>query len=238
MGADQSHPKNQGMKKNVAVLGAALGLGLTLTSCGMSFGLGMEQSEEIAYDVTDKVAIVQADTGSGDIVVNESDRAGVRVVETLHWRGDKPGDGHRVEGDTLSLDYECHTCAVDYRLEIPRGMDVRLDTGSGMITLRSLTGAVAASTGSGDVDASGLTAKRVKAETGSGSISLRFSAAPDHVDVQSGSGDSRVWVPSGAYNVETETGSGDQEVQVTRDPGAPRTLIVKTGAGDAKVLRA
>ncbi|GAA4565096.1 hypothetical protein GCM10023193_38440 [Planotetraspora kaengkrachanensis] len=224
------------------VAGVALGAALALTACGTEIdlgkvGFGGEQAVQ-SYDVTDAITALRTATGAGEIVVNESGRTGVHVTETLHWRGEKPQNGHRVEGGTLTLRYDCRDCSVDYRVEVPKGLDVKVDTGSGTITLRDLTGPVGAETGSGDIDARGLSGRQVTASTGSGDVKLRFAAAPDNVRVDTGSGDGTVWVPSGSYNVTADTGSGNKEVAVTRDPSSSRTVVVKTGSGDAKVLQA
>jgi hypothetical protein len=241
MGSRAFWQENRRMRKQTfsvaAVLGLGLGLGLTVAACGadVSFADFADQQAEQSYDVPGKIAFLEARTGAGDIVVNESDRTGVHVTETLHWRGDRPKDGHAVNGDRLTLDYRCRSCAVDYKVEIPRGLEVKLDSGSGTFTLRGLTGPVAASTGSGDIDAQGLTGKRVTAGTGSGEVKLRFAAAPDLVKVETGAGDGLVWVPRGAYNVTTQTGAGNRTVEVTQDPSSQRTIVVKTGAGDAVV---
>ncbi|KAB8183528.1 DUF4097 family beta strand repeat-containing protein [Microbispora catharanthi] len=220
--------------KTMAVAGAVLGMSLVVTACDVRIGFGGQQAVE-SYDVTDKVTVLDARTDSGDVVVNESDRSGVHVTETLHWRGDKPANGHSVDGDTLTLAYKCGSCSVDYKVEVPRGLTVKIHTGSGDVTLRDLTGQVNASTGSGDVDARGLAAKQVNTRTGSGDIALRFSAVPTDVQAVTGSGDGRVWVPDGAYNVNASTGSGDRKVEVAHDASAPHTITIRTGSGDAEV---
>jgi hypothetical protein len=223
-------------RQNLIVAGAVLGAGLTLTACDVRLGVNEQQAVE-SYDVSDKITTLNVGSGSGDVVVNESGRTGVHVTETLHWHGDKPQNGHEVNGDTLTLGYRCKNCSVDYRVEIPRGLAVKADTGSGTITLRDLTGEMSADTGSGDIDARGLTARRATAHTGSGDVELRFSAVPDDVDVETGSGDGTVWVPYGSYNVTARTGIGSKDVTVAHDPSAPRTVVIKTGSGDAKVLK-
>ncbi|WP_182897546.1 DUF4097 family beta strand repeat-containing protein [Microbispora sp. H10830] len=220
--------------KTMAVAGAVLGMSLVVTACDVRIGFGGQQAVE-SYDVTDKVAVLDARTDSGDVVVNESDRSGVHVTETLHWRGDKPANGHSVDGDTLTLAYKCGSCSVDYEVEVPRGLTVKIHTGSGDVTLRDLTGQVNASTGSGDVDARGLAAKQVNTRTGSGDITLRFSAVPTDVQAVTGSGDGRLWVPDGVYNVNASTGSGDRKVEVAHDASAPHTITIRTGSGDAEV---
>ncbi|MFI7032680.1 DUF4097 family beta strand repeat-containing protein [Microbispora rosea] len=220
--------------KTMAVAGAVLGMSLVATACDVRIGFGGQEAVE-SYDVTDAVTVIDARTDSGDVVVSEGDRTGVHVTETLHWRGDKPANGHSVDGDTLTLAYKCGNCSVDYKVEVPRGLDMKIDTGSGDVTLRDLSGQVNASTGSGDVDARGLAATQVNTRTGSGDITLRFSAVPTQVQAVTGSGDSRLWVPNGAYNVNASTGSGDRTVEVTHDASAPHTITVRTGSGDAEV---
>ncbi|MEU7692485.1 DUF4097 domain-containing protein [Microbispora hainanensis] len=223
--------------KTMAVAGAVLGLSLSVAACDVPLNFGGQQAVE-SYDVKDKVAVLDTHTASGDVVVSESDRTGVHVTETLHWRGDKPANGHSVDGDTLRLAYKCDDCSVDYKVEVPRGLTVKIDTGSGDITLRDLTGQVNASAGSGDLDARGLAAKQVNTRTGSGDITLRFTAVPDQVQAVTGSGDSRLWVPDGAYNVNASTGSGDRRIEVLDDDSAPHTITVRTGSGDAEVHKA
>ncbi|MGI5160037.1 DUF4097 family beta strand repeat-containing protein [Microbispora sp. CA-102843] len=220
--------------KTMAVAGAVLGMSLVVAACDVRLDFDGQQAVE-SYDVTDKVAVLDTHAGSGDIVVNESDRSGVHVTETLHWRGDKPANGHSVDGDTLTLAYKCDSCSVDYKVEVPRGLTMKIDTGSGDITLRDLTGQVNASTGSGDVDARGLAATQVSTRTGSGDITLRFTAVPDQVQAVTGSGDGRLWVPNGAYNVNASTGSGDRRIEVADDASAPHTITIRTGSGDAEV---
>jgi hypothetical protein len=227
--------------RSVIVAGAALGTGLLLTGCGLQNVASPTKESTQAYDMTGKVAALRVDSGSGAIVVTESDRTAVHVTETLHWKGTKPTTRHPIEGDTLRLGYTCPRgdwgCGVDYQVEIPRGLKVKVDTGSGDITLRALSADLQASTGSGTIDANGLAGKRAVAETGSGDVELRFTVAPDDVKVGTGSGTGVVRVPQGTYHVTTDTGSGDRRIEVTSDESSPRRIVVKTGSGDAQVLK-
>ncbi|WP_285776354.1 DUF4097 family beta strand repeat-containing protein [Microtetraspora sp. NBRC 13810] len=228
----------------MATAGAVLGAGLLLTGCGLDGVGGPAKEDVVGYDVKGAVTALEVKTGAGDIVVNESDRTGLRVTETLHWRGDaRPETEHPVDGAKLTLGYACPDrfgfgeCWVDYKVEVPRGLDVDVDTGSGRLTLRSISGTLVASTGSGDIEAGGLAVKRVVAETGSGTVDLGFSAAPDDARVETGSGDATVRLPQGAYAVTAESGAGDERIEVTDDDSAPRKVDVSTGSGDANVLK-
>jgi len=221
--------------------GMALASGLLLTGCGLGEFVKPANEAKLSYDVADKVSTLVVRSDSGDIVVDGSDRSDVHVTETSHWRGDdgdRPRATHPVNGGRLTLGYDCPgwTCGVDYRVEVPRGLDVKVETGSGEITLRELSGSLDVTTGSGDIDANELSGKSLIGQTGSGDVTVKYTSAPDDIRLETGSGGGTVVVPPGTYNVRTETGSGEEKVGVTRDTGAPRQIVVKTGSGDVKVL--
>jgi DUF4097 and DUF4098 domain-containing protein YvlB len=228
------------MKKNMLAAGALLGSALVLSGCQGGLHFGDAEQAVSSYDVTDKVTALDVATGSGEIVISESERSGVHVTETIHWHTVKPTTEHPVDADTLTLRHKCPepdmNCSVDYKVEVPRGLSVKLDAGSGTITMRGLTGAVSAVTGSGSVEANSLGAKEFVVDTGSGDIEAKFTVMPDKVDLETGSGDVTARLPQGAYNVTARTGSGSQTVEVTKDPSAPRTVSVQTGSGDVAVL--
>jgi len=220
----------------------ALAAVLALAGCDM---IGPEQREESAYDVTASVAAVSVRTGAGDIVITGSDRTGIHVTETLRWRGPdgaKPRPEHPVHGDTLDLRYTCDAgetnCAVDYRVEVPRNVQVTLDSGAGDLTLRDLAGALKVTTGAGDVEATGITTAKTIVDTGAGDLKLTFAAAPEQVDLESGSGDVTLTVPGGPYQLHVQTGAGDQKITIPTDSAASLKITVKTGAGDVEVLTA
>ncbi len=110
--------------KSLAAAGLLAGSALVLTACGdlpfdLDFGPRNQAVEK--YDVKDAVTTLHVESGSGDVVVNESDRTGIAVTETLHYRGDKPTDGHKVGDGTLNLAYACNDCSIDYNVEVPEG---------------------------------------------------------------------------------------------------------------------
>ncbi|MCG5211870.1 DUF4097 family beta strand repeat-containing protein [Streptosporangium soli] len=230
--------------KKIVIVGALLGSGLLLTGCGLENIAAADSEEVVDYEITEKVAELRVRSGSGEIVVSETDRSGIRVTETMHWRGDdKPKTKHPVVAETVTLSYDCPTrvgwnsCSVDYKVEVPKTMKVDVETGSGTITLRALTGQLTANTGSGDIEAGSLGSKKAFAETGSGNVTLKFTTAPEDVELETGSGDAAVTVPDGSYAVSTETGSGEERVEVTNEKSAPNKLVLTTGSGDASVLK-
>ena len=225
--------------RKIAIALASVAL---LAGCDM---IGPEQREESGYDVTAAVVALTIRTGAGDIVVTGSDRTGIHITETLRWRGPdsaKPRPEHPVNGETLDLGYTCDAvesnCSVDYRVEVPRNVQVTLDSGAGDLTLRDLTGALKVTTGAGDVEATGIAATKTVVDTGAGDLKLAFATAPEQVDMESGSGDITLTVPGGPYKLDVQTGAGDQQVTIPTDSASTRKITVKTGAGDVKVLTA
>jgi hypothetical protein len=226
--------------KTIAIAGGLLASAALLSGCGLAGLGGPANQDTVSYEVTDKVTRLHVKSGSGDTVITETDGNAIRVVETLQWRDSKPDAQHSVDGDTLFIRYDCAqswgNCSVNYKIEIPKGLQVDADAGSGDITLRSLTGPLNLTAGSGDVDASGLAGKKVVAEAGSGNIELKYTAAPDSAELEAGSGDVTLHVPGGAYDVKTDVGSGEENVAVDKDPNSPRKLRLTVGSGDVNVL--
>lgn len=142
----------------------------------------------------------------------------------------------------MFVTYDCPSnwgsCSVDYEIEVPKGLAVDLDSGSGNITLRALTGNVDVHLGSGDVDGSGLAGKTVVAEAGSGNVELKYTTAPTSAQLKAGSGDIVLNVPDGAYDVKTDTGSGDVTVSVKDDGSSPNKISLSAGSGNVSVVPA
>ncbi|MET9344102.1 DUF4097 family beta strand repeat-containing protein [Nonomuraea sp. NPDC003804] len=220
---------------------ATLALSATvLTGCGFA-GLGVATDEKTeSYEVTDKVVQLTVRSGAGDVVVNESDRAGIKVTEKMHWRDTAPQASHPVKGEVLELSYDCDkaldSCWIDYTIDVPKALKVKVDMGAGDITLRSLSGEIEVKTGAGDIGASGLAGKRLSAETGAGELDLKFGGAPDSVEAQTGAGDATLHLPQGRYDVTTDSGVGSTVVKVTDDASAPRKVSVSSGVGEVKIL--
>ncbi|GGQ04197.1 hypothetical protein [Streptosporangium pseudovulgare] len=203
---------------------------------------GPERHETVSYDVADPLTGLRVATG-GTIEVTETSRSGAHVTESLRWTDRRPVTRHPVLDGTLTLDHTCppvsdgigRTCVVDYRVEIPRGLRVRADSGAGPIGLHGLSGPVEASSGAGDVVADGLTGRQVAAATGAGAVRLGFAGPPDAVDVRTGTGDGVVRLPPGTYRVVTGTATGLTRVAVADDPASPRLVRVLSGTGNIDV---
>ncbi|WP_327086450.1 DUF4097 domain-containing protein [Nonomuraea sp. NBC_01738] len=226
--------------KRIVIAGALLASAASLTGCGLASIGGPTEERVIDYDVTDKVASLSVRSESGDIVISETARTGIKVTETLQWRNKQPKATHAVQGDTLALTYDCEqswdSCHVNYRIEVPKGLLVKTHTGSGDITLRQLSAIFEATTGSGDIEGSGLAGKKVTVDTGSGAVELKMTGAPDDVKLETGSGDVKLYLPKGPYDLDVRTGSGESQLDLTDTPGDPHRISLQSGSGDLSVL--
>jgi len=237
------------VRRAMAITGAAIAATAALGACrpgDLAAGPdGRRRNQERAdYTITAAVTALDVASATGDITVTEADRSGVRVVETLHWRGGadaRPRTRREVKDGVLVLRYRCRgrarRCSVDYRVEVPRGLAVKVSGGAGTIALRGLSGNVTASTGAGRITGEDLAAKRLVGESGAGDVEVRFGTVPDDVRIDVGAGNGVVHVPPGRYAVTTEAQVGERRVEVERDGSAPHRIVVRSGAGDVRVLR-
>ncbi|MFF5210326.1 DUF4097 family beta strand repeat-containing protein [Streptosporangium sp. NPDC000396] len=227
--------------KKTTIAAALAGSVLVLAGCGLG---GPEEHEKTSYDVSQKVVALKVQGDDGDVVVTESDRQGIHVTEDLTWRKSKPATRHVVNGDELVVTYDCprgnsvwggSKCGVNYRVEVPRGLRVKVAVDSGTVTLRALSGPVEAVTDSGDIEGGELAGKRVVAEADSGDVKLTFAGQPDDVEVKIDSGNGVVRLPKAAYKVTARTDSGVKKIRVDNDPAAPRSIHVTVDSGDIEV---
>jgi hypothetical protein len=108
---------------------------------------------------------------------------------------------------------------------------VRAYTGSGAVRVDEVGAQTDLHASSGDIVASGVNGGTLQADTGSGSVSLKFGAPPSSVRAETGSGDLHITLPDGAYRIDHSTGSGDEHVRIDDDPTATASVYARTGSG-------
>lgn len=111
---------------------------------------------------------------------------------------------------------------------------LQLSTDSGDIRLSQVTGDVELSTESGRVTGSELQLHTWTSTAGSGDVQLAFTSSPASASVTTESGSVSVAVPDDAYRLDVD-GGGSINVAVPSDPGAGRSLTVRTGSGDITI---
>jgi DUF4097 and DUF4098 domain-containing protein YvlB len=223
--------------------GALLGLVAVLTGCGVG---GSLHEDTVSYDVTGKVAALHVEADSGSVQVVGSDRRDIRVTERLSWHNDKPATSHEVRADTLELAFTCPTtwgwgavgttCDVSYQVEVPEHLSVKVTSDSGDLTLKTLSGSLAATSDSGAIRTIGLTGKQVTTKTDSGDMTLTFTGQPDKVTTVTDSGQTVIHVPQGPYNIVAKTDSGTKDIKAAGDSSAKRSIELSSDSGDLQVV--
>jgi hypothetical protein len=257
------------VKRIALVAGVAVAAALALSSCVRLVQNGFDDQ----HSVSDQVAEIRLQNGSGNVVVRSRDGAAeteVRRRVEYPKDADKPsGVSHRMEGSTLVLDGCGSRCSVNYEVTVPSkdvritggnsSGDVRLEgvasveveVGSGDTTVRDVAGVVRVDNSSGDLtvaDVAGdFTGKvgsgstklsnmggTVTIDSSSGDVSVQL-ATVTSVRADVGSGSLTVDVPQGLYKVNVEAGSGDKDINVKNDPNASAELVLHASSGDVTV---
>ncbi|WP_367134119.1 DUF4097 family beta strand repeat-containing protein [Saccharothrix sp. HUAS TT1] len=113
---------------------------------------------------------------------------------------------------------------------------VRVINSSGDVEVAGVAGDFTGRIGSGAARLSGMRGD-VVIDSSSGDVTVRLDAV-NSVRADVGSGALTVDVPQGAYRVQVETGSGDRNVDVEDDPNADAELLLHTSSGDVTVRNA
>jgi DUF4097 and DUF4098 domain-containing protein YvlB len=199
----------------------------------------------------------------GDIRLTPGEDGQVVIERRLEWSRSKPTIEEKWAGNTLEISSRCARgstlglgshCAVAYIMRVPpdvtidartvasridvRGLsgDLRLSESSGDVNLANTTGRLSVQTTSGDITGAGLRSGQVEVQATSGDIALSFTAGPQRLTATTGSGNVGVAVPGGdAYRVVIAMSGGDTNVTVRQDPGAVRTIDVRTSGGDIEI---
>ncbi|MFE2751034.1 DUF4097 family beta strand repeat-containing protein [Actinosynnema sp. NPDC059335] len=113
---------------------------------------------------------------------------------------------------------------------------VRVDNSSGDLDVVAVGGDFTGRVGSGNTRLSGMRGA-VTVESSSGDVDLATDAVKS-VRADAGSGNLTVVVPPGSYRVDAATGSGETAVSVADDPNGAAELYLRSGSGDVTVRAA
>jgi hypothetical protein len=210
------------MKKAMAVLGAALlgllAIGALVFGANHAFSKSRTETRPVAGDV--RAVVIDDDRGDVRLV---SGARRVEVRETRHYVGRKPKVTRRLRDGVLTLESSCSglgvlKCATDYRVAVPAGVPVQVDTDAG------------------DVSGESLQLGDVRVTTNVGDVDLDFAARPARVEGRTDVGDVEISVPRAAYAVDADNDVGDTSVHgVVADDRAPRSIRANTNVGDLSV---
>jgi hypothetical protein len=201
---------------------------------------------------------VDVEVGRIQVVPGQGD--GATIIRTRRYLVGRPKAGEALDDGVLRVNAECRSvivagCAVDYRLEVPAGVPVRIrtvrgsvsvtdmtgmvevDAGAGNVHLTRTRGPVKVDTSAGNVDGVDLAPQFLDATTSAGRIRLSVAEPPGRLGLKTGAGSIDVGLPTtaGGYRVATETGTGKADVTVEQNEGGSRAIIAKTGAGHIRI---
>jgi DUF4097 and DUF4098 domain-containing protein YvlB len=260
----------------IAALSALVLAGLAVAVLAAN---AVERTERSSRTLRGPVERVVVDSEAGDLRLVTSSSPDVTVRETRRFSTDEPDVTVDLRDGVLRITVNCDglfslRCSDDLDVSVPdtvRTAAIELDSGdadvaglegerftvesdSGDVVARRMTGPVTLTTDSGDVtaedvegplaldtdsgDATGrrVRADRVTAQTDSGDVELSLDVAPTAVDAEADSGDVHVSLPGGRYRVAAETDSGDVKLDgVLPDDSAPRRVTARTDSGDVTV---
>jgi putative adhesin len=232
----------------VVLVGAA-------TACGASAGDDKDPDHR-SFALAGHTLTVDSDDSALEIVAANANPEG--KVEVTRWfqgsvaLGKDPKVSWRMADGRLTLRVKCSgvvaDCSAKHRIEVPRGVTVKVEDGDGSVRARGFKDALSIRTGDGSVhvsDSSGpltlhtgdgsvhadVSSREVRAETGDGSVHLELGAVPDLVDSRSHDGSVTIALPRSTYRVTTETGDGSVDVSVPRSDSSSHVVSARTGDG-------
>jgi hypothetical protein len=203
---------------------------------------------------------IEVDDDAGSVTIEAADVDEITVRARIGHGLRRSGSSVRVDGETLLVRGSCPVfgsewCDVRYTIEVPREIDVVVDSDNdgvtivgvhghveahsdnGSIRLEDVVGDAVLTSDNGGIHAFGLTAERVSASSDNGGIELELVQPPMSVDATSDNGDVVLVVPSGdeVYAVTVDTDNGNADNQLRTDPASDRHIDVTTDNGDATV---
>ncbi|MGW1804224.1 DUF4097 family beta strand repeat-containing protein [Streptomyces sp. NPDC002078] len=250
------------MTRSVPVRAAALAavtgvLVATVSACGASADDDTHPDHR-SFALHGRTLTIDSDNSALEVVATDSAKAG--TVEVTRWFQGSVVVGHSptlrwsFQDDRLVLRVHCSgliaDCSARHRIEVPRGISVKVDDGDGGVRAHGFRDPLSVDTADGSVrvtDSSGpldlkstdgsvradVSSRRVKAGSTDGSVQVLLSGVPDLVDASSTDGSVTVAVPRGAYRVSAGSDDGAVSVSVPRDDRSPHR--VSAHATDGKV---
>lgn len=233
-----------------------------VSACGASAGDDKDPDQR-SFALEGKTLTIDSDDSALEIVAAADNKAG--QIDVTRWfqgtvaLGKDPKVTWSMKDDTLKLRMKCTgviaDCAAKHRIEVPRGVAVKVEDGDGSVRARGFEDPLSIRTGDGSVhvtDSSGplvlktgdgsvraeVSSRDVRSETGDGSVHLELGAVPDRVESRSGDGSVTIDVPEATYKVTTQTGDGGVDVSVPRADSSSHVITARTGDGKVTVRTA
>ncbi|MFF4962426.1 DUF4097 family beta strand repeat-containing protein [Streptomyces sp. NPDC001222] len=244
----------------LALTGLVATLVATVGACGNDAG-DDPHPDHRSFALRGHTLTVDSDDSALEIVPADVDK-----VEVTRWfrgtvvAGGNPRVTWAMRDDRLVLRLRCSgliaDCSARHRIQVPRGITVRVEEGDGSVraqgfkealSIRTRDGSVRVTdssgpltlqSGDGSVSATGVGSRRVYATTRDGSVHLELGAVPDLVRSSSQDGSVTIGLPHDRYRVTTGSRDGSVHVSVPRDPASSHVVEVRTSDGSVTVREA
>ncbi|MFB9351887.1 DUF4097 family beta strand repeat-containing protein [Streptomyces heliomycini] len=246
----------------LALAGATTVIVAGVSACGAS-AADDDDPDHRSFDLPGRTLTVDSDESALEIVASDENDPG--TIEVTRWFrgtvaiGSDPEVTWSMDGDRLVLREKCSgvvaICSTRHRVEVPRGVSVKVEEEDGSVRARGFrdalsirttdgsihvtdsTGPLELRTGDGSVRAE-VSSRTVRTHSGDGPVRLELAAVPDLVDSRSGDGSLTIDLPRASYRVDTGTGDGAEDVSVPRDDSSPHVVTAHTGDGELTVRTA
>ncbi|KQX82342.1 MULTISPECIES: DUF4097 family beta strand repeat-containing protein [unclassified Streptomyces] len=242
--------------------GAVVALAAGTTACGAA-AADDEHPDHRAFALQGRTLTIDSDDSALEIVA--SDTAEVGKVDVTRWFqgsvtiGEEPKVTWSMKDDRLKLRLHCSglvaDCAAKHRIEVPRGVAVKVENEDGSVRAQGFRDALSVHAEDGSVqvtDSSGplelrtedgsvraeVSSRTVDTRTEDGSVHLTLAAVPDRVESVSEDGSVTITLPEATYRVTTKTDDGGVDVSVPRDESSAHVVSARTADGKVTVRNA
>lgn len=218
---------------------------LAVAGCGVSISLGdgattRTETRTVDAEGVDEIVVGTAD---GAVSVRGDSAARIEIVATMEEsRSGAASFSVSNHDDRVTVDGDCESrawqvCHVGFEISVPRGLDVRVETDNGAVTVDRIAGDVDVESDNGAIVGDDLSGDVVRARSDNGRIEIGFDEPPVEVDAETDNGAIVLRVPGAAYDVDADSENGTIDVGITRAPDAERTIRARTGNGAICVER-
>ncbi|MFD9392380.1 DUF4097 family beta strand repeat-containing protein [Streptomyces sp. NPDC060000] len=236
---------------------------LAAGAAGCASAVDDEHPDHRSFALQGRTLTIDSDDSALEIVASDTAKAG--AVDVTRWFqgsvtiGKEPKVTWSMKEDRLTLRLRCSglvaDCAAKHRVEVPRGVAVKVESDDGSVRAQGFRDALSVRTQDGSVhvtDSSGplelrsddgsvraeVSSRKVNAHTEDGSVHLTLSAVPDRVESVSDDGSVTIALPEGTYRVTTKTDDGGVDVSVPRDESSAHVVNARTADGKVTVKNA
>ncbi|MGW7266461.1 DUF4097 family beta strand repeat-containing protein [Streptomyces sp. NPDC054842] len=260
---DRSTRRTRRAVRGVAASVVVVGLCAGAVACGADAG-DDDKPEHRSFALHGRTLTVDSDDSALELVVAESGDAD--HVEVTRWfkgsvvMGGEPRVTWAMKDDRLVLRMKCSgvvaDCSARHRIEVPRGIAVKVEDGDGRVTARGFstplgirtsdgsvrvtdsTGPLDLHSADGSISALDVGSRRIRATSDDGSVHLELGSVPQLVESRTQDGSITIALPRETYRVTTESDDGAVHVSVPRDAASTHVVSARTGDGKVTVRTA